>query len=205
MSGDVKGGEESYYKKHKDGYENYRSKVLRFTFQLSVRDAVARDWFERQPEKGTYLKRLILEDRHRTLGLERGGGQMQFPSTEVVKQLRADFPVGARVELVRMDDTQAPPVGTLGTVRGVDDAGHIMVAWDSGGSLSVIYGIDECRRVPVVKTVCYGKTEEWYSRDEAIRTFYEGVLACEGSERDRYMNVYCKLKEGRAICTDEDD
>ncbi len=44
-----------------------------------------------------------------------------------------------------MDDEQAPPIGTKGTVRGVDDTGSIMVAWDSGGSLSVLYGIDDCR------------------------------------------------------------
>ena len=34
-----------------------------------------------------------------------------------------------------------------GTVRGVDDSGSIMVAWDSGGSLNVLFGVDECRKV----------------------------------------------------------
>jgi len=45
-----------------------------------------------------------------------------------------------------MDDVQAPPVGTKGTVRGVDDIGSIMVAWDNGSGLSVAYGEDSCRR-----------------------------------------------------------
>ena len=44
-----------------------------------------------------------------------------------------------------MDDPQAPPICTKGTVRGVDDTGSIMVAWDSGGSLHVLFGVDECR------------------------------------------------------------
>ena len=35
----------------------------------------------------------------------------------------------------------------LGIVRGVDDSGSIMVAWDGGGSLHVLYGVDECRKV----------------------------------------------------------
>ena len=61
--------------------------------------------------------------------------------------LREQFPQEARVELLRMDDPQAPPIGTKGTVRGVDDTGSIMVAWDSGGSLHVLYGVDECRKV----------------------------------------------------------
>ncbi|MDY4509062.1 MAG: DUF4314 domain-containing protein, partial [Candidatus Faecousia sp.] len=54
---------------------------------------------------------------------------MRFPSKDVVEVLRRQYPVGTRVELVRMDDPQAPPIGTKGTVKGVDDIGSIMVAW----------------------------------------------------------------------------
>lgn len=71
---------------------------------------------------------------------------MRFPSKETVERIRKEYPVGARVVLIRMDDPQAPPVGTKGTVRGVDDIGSIMVAWDSGGSLSVVWGEDICWR-----------------------------------------------------------
>lgn len=53
---------------------------------------------------------------------------MRFPSKETVERIREEYPVGTRVELVQMDDPQAPPVGTKGTVRGVDDIGSIMVA-----------------------------------------------------------------------------
>ena len=70
---------------------------------------------------------------------------MRFPSKEIVERIRKEYPVGSRVELVRMDDPQAPPVGTKGTVRGVDDIGSIMVAWDNGSRLSVVYGEDSCR------------------------------------------------------------
>ena len=48
---------------------------------------------------------------------------MRFPSKETVERIRKEYPVGTRVELVQMDDPQAPPVGTKGTVRGVDDIG----------------------------------------------------------------------------------
>ena len=72
---------------------------------------------------------------------------MRFPHRETVERLRREYPAGCRVELLRMDDPQAPPIGTKGTVRGVDDTGSIMVAWDGGGSLNVLYGVDECRKV----------------------------------------------------------
>lgn len=74
---------------------------------------------------------------------------MRLPSREAVERLRQEYPVGCRVELLRMDDPQAPAIGTKGTVTGVDDSGSIMVAWDGGGSLHVIYGEDMCRKVAV--------------------------------------------------------
>ena len=72
---------------------------------------------------------------------------MRMISSEVLLALRERYPKGTRVELVQMDDAQAPPVGTKGTVRGVDDMGSIMVAWDNGSGLNVVYGVDICRKV----------------------------------------------------------
>ena len=62
---------------------------------------------------------------------------------ETLETLRKEYPAGTRVELRKMEDVQAPPIGTRGTVKGVDDTGSIMVSWDTGGSLSVLYGVDE--------------------------------------------------------------
>ena len=70
-----------------------------------------------------------------------------FIKREIVERLRKQYPAGTRVELIRMADEQAPPIGTRGTVVGVDDIGSIMVAWDSGGSLNVVYGEDCCRKI----------------------------------------------------------
>jgi hypothetical protein len=72
--------------------------------------------------------------------------EMKFPSNNVVESVRKRYPVGCRVELVQMDDVQAPPVGTKGTVLGVDDTASIMVRWDNGSGLNVVYGEDICRR-----------------------------------------------------------
>lgn len=58
-------------------------------------------------------------------------------------RLREMYPDGTRVKLIQMDDVQAPPKGTLGTVVGIDDTGSLLMKWDSGGSLSVLYGVDE--------------------------------------------------------------
>ena len=67
---------------------------------------------------------------------------MRVISREALQALRERYPRGTRVELVQMDDPQAPPVGTKGEVRGVDDAGSILVSWENGFSLSLIPGVD---------------------------------------------------------------
>jgi len=72
---------------------------------------------------------------------------MKIPSRERIESLRSQYPAGCRVELLSMDDPQAPPVGTKGTVIGVDDIGSIMVSWDNGSGLNVAYGEDRCRKV----------------------------------------------------------
>ena len=65
---------------------------------------------------------------------------------ERAKALRDQYPVGSRIMLKQMDDVQAPPFGTLGTVQGVDDIGNILVIWDTGSTLSVTDG-DEVVRI----------------------------------------------------------
>lgn len=69
---------------------------------------------------------------------------MRMPNMGIINALKDAYKEGDRVRLVEMDDRQAPPEGTEGTVIGVDDMGTIHVAWDNGSSLGVIYGIDRC-------------------------------------------------------------
>lgn len=72
---------------------------------------------------------------------------MEFLSRQIVEKIKTEYPTGTRVELVKMDDIQAPPIGTKGTVIGVDDIGSIMVAWDNGSGLNVVYGEVFCKKI----------------------------------------------------------
>ncbi|NLH36118.1 MAG: DUF4314 domain-containing protein [Lactococcus chungangensis] len=70
-----------------------------------------------------------------------------FPYRKIVEWFKKEYPNGTRVELLQMNDTFAPPIGTLGTVKGIDDIGSIQVRWDNGSGLSVAYGEDSVRKV----------------------------------------------------------
>ena len=71
----------------------------------------------------------------------------RIPSREQVERLRQRYPTGTRIVLHSMDDAQAPPTGTMGTVVYVDDMGHLGVEWDNGSALSLISGEDSFSKV----------------------------------------------------------
>lgn len=64
-------------------------------------------------------------------------------SKELEEKLSSLYPVGSKVRCISMIDPQAVPSGTVGTIKRVDGFGHIGVNWETGSSLSLIYGEDE--------------------------------------------------------------
>ena len=72
---------------------------------------------------------------------------MKFPDKNTIERYRNEYPKGCRVELLSMDDPKAPPKGTRGTVRGVDDIGNLLVRWDNGSGLNAVLGVDVVRKI----------------------------------------------------------
>lgn len=71
----------------------------------------------------------------------------------IIEHLKAIYPEGTRVKLLQMEDPQAPPIGTLGTVLAVDAIGSLLVEWDTGSHLNVIYGEDRVRIVHLTPSI----------------------------------------------------
>ena len=86
------------YQKRKGKNDEYRSKIMRFTFQLSLGDGEVRDWFEQQPEKGAYLKDLILRDKAERLGYreQKSAEPDKAGDYEIIQSIR----MGGRVLLM---------------------------------------------------------------------------------------------------------
>ena len=68
-------------------------------------------------------------------------------SKEIIEKLKEIYPVGTRVKLIQMEDVQAPPKGTLGRVYGIDAIGSILVKWDNGSTLNVIFREDIIEKI----------------------------------------------------------
>lgn len=66
-----------------------------------------------------------------------------MPTTQQLKKLKAEYPAESVVKLLAMDDLQALPAGTIGIVKVVDDISDILVDWENGSHLKLIYGQDK--------------------------------------------------------------
>lgn len=55
-----------------------------------------------------------------------------------------------------------------------------------------------------ITTVCYGKEDTWATKEAAEQFFLQAMMGSDGSERDRYTNIYIKLQMGMTCCTDEE-
>lgn len=64
-----------------------------------------------------------------------------------VKKLRELYPVGTKIKLIEMNDSQAPPNGTIGIVDYIDDVGTIHMKWGNGSSLGLIVGEDKFDKI----------------------------------------------------------
>jgi hypothetical protein len=54
-----------------------------------------------------------------------------------------------------------------------------------------------------VTVTCRGQREEWKSRAEALAFYRQGVRECDGSERERYLQVVLQLESGVKDARDE--
>lgn len=72
---------------------------------------------------------------------------MKFPNEKQLEKIRREYPVGTKVRLVSMCDEQAPPVGTIGEIEFVDDAGSVHTRWQNGSGLAFIPDVDKVRKL----------------------------------------------------------
>lgn len=57
----------------------------------------------------------------------------------------------------------------------------------------------------MISITCYNNTKHYpESKRRALMNEYrEGIICCDGCEKERYMNIYLMLEQGYKHCTDE--
>lgn len=69
---------------------------------------------------------------------------MEIPTKAEIESLKQKYPEGTVVELINMDDPQAPVPGTRLTVDHIDDMGQI---WSKEIGLALVPGVDMFKKV----------------------------------------------------------
>ena len=73
---------------------------------------------------------------------------MKFPNKSYLAQLRKQYPVGTKIQLISMRNEKYPILpGTIGEVTHIDDMGSIHLKWQNGSSLAIIPEVDSFRVV----------------------------------------------------------
>ena len=64
---------------------------------------------------------------------------MKFPNKAYLEQLRKQYPIGTKIQLISMRDEKYPILpGTIGVVTHIDDMGSIHLKWQNGSSLAIL-------------------------------------------------------------------
>ncbi len=108
----------------------------------------------------------------------------------------------ARIELESIGTDSQLKKGDRGTVILMNQIGNILVKWDNGLIEQLVHNRDKYWILQTVTVVCYGQKEVWDSREEAMAYYLEGMMACDGSEADRYRSIYCQLADGARFASD---
>ena len=77
---------------------------------------------------------------------------MKFPNKAYLENLRKQYPVGTKIQLISMRNEKYPVLPrTVGVVTHIDDAGSIHMRWENGSSLALIPEIDSFQTVSKAK------------------------------------------------------
>lgn len=143
-----------------------------------------------------------------------------FLSDKEVNKIKEMYPAGTRIRLISMDDPQAVPSGTYGTVEHVDDAGQIHMHWDNGRGLALVPGEDqftveqqpeqrpeeirviivppnELPRVEVIQNTLKAQQEIVGGNIEELYLDNDAVAVC--NEEGKLMNLEANRKIGSDI------
>lgn len=70
---------------------------------------------------------------------------MGFPNQHQVESFKKKYPPGTRIELESMHGEEDMHKGLTGTVKHIDGAGQLHIAWDTGRTLALIPDVDRFR------------------------------------------------------------
>ena len=105
-----------------------------------------------------------------------------------VEQIKAEYPVGTKIELINMDGENSMYPGMTGEVTGVDDIGQIHMEWENGSSLALNMDIDSFKKMePANKISVLLVQPGKYPKMIEIEDSLESMQKVVGGDIEEYM------------------
>ncbi|MEG0164898.1 DUF3846 domain-containing protein [Anaerorhabdus sp.] len=113
-----------------------------------------------------------------------------------VEIIKEQYPVGTKIKLLHMDDIQAIPEGTIGTVKSVDDQGQLQMIWENRRGLALVPNVDQFEvvskpyqkpdkiKVVVIEPNQFPRTEEIEFTLKKMQEIVDGYIECINLEND---------------------
>lgn len=113
------------------------------------------------------------------------------PSIDEINNIKKKITEGTRIELLKMYDLNALQCGAKGTVKGIDDAGNIMMKWDNGSTIPLVIGTDDFKIISKEsEKVAYNKKMDL---EEYIQLF----------DKSFGTKIYCEFIHNKFVLLDK--
>ncbi len=105
-----------------------------------------------------------------------------------VEQIKAEYPVGTKIELINMDGESRMFPGMKGEVTGVDDIGQIHMKWENGSSLALNMEVDSFKKADAAEKISVLLVQPGkYPKMIEIEDSLEAMQKVVGGDIEEYM------------------
>lgn len=119
-----------------------------------------------------------------------------------IEKIKKMYPKGTKIELISMNDSQAVPSGTHGTVNYVDDTGTIQMTWENGSALGLIVGVDSFKVIKPPKKVKVKEISCSEVKELRDKNYEFLVLQGCGGDFNEWVDGFTKLLKDENIVND---
>ena len=125
----------------------------------------------------------------------------QEASNMNIEQIKSEYPIGTKIELINMDGESRMFPGMTGEVTDVDDLGQIHMKWDNGSSLALNMEVDSFKKVDTADKISVLLVQPGkYPKMIEIEDSLESMQNVVGGDIEEYMPFE---DEVAIICNEE--
>ena len=187
---------EERYANRRASQEDYRHRVRRFTLQFSLRDEEVLEWFEKQTDKGKYLKDLMLADKQKQTELCPQVSCSQDNYEMEGDEMAIDF------KAMLNEKMQNEYAAFLAELKGLPTEQVVMKAYEKVYKEELLACISDCALDPIEAKALYKQKnpldycyQKWLKNDLSVMNMLEDTV--RDATKDAVIELRARNRESR--------